>query len=838
MKFKNVIKKAVSVLVCAGALVSCCIVSYASVEPDKSDNVCFMEFDDNVYESGIGGFPGKTATKVKVDDIIHNNVAKIAGSSNSSLGPKEYNSVMNSYLPFNWQAFEERDFIFSFDVMLETNDFPWMIQGVDGASGSKFVCLAFSDDGQFGFAESGGWGASKYFATYEGKTWYSIDMYFNVGDKTITYYWNGKYLGVSEWSKIYSAAKGGISRLDLFCLNNVSESGNPIYFDNLRIDYVNDKSFYAEADTVNIDKSEIRVKLSESAVNIDDLISNIEVESTESDEKINIAKKWYDSRNIFIELTGDYSENTEYFVKIPSELEGTSGNKIDTPNVYFRTPSKNGVLHTVFSDDFSDFIDYEITVGSTDYTRYIPSNWYARKTPNNLIDRYKIDEDNYGVELCNNSGTQMYFVYNLPEDITSDCKIKFDVKILDYNKGNFTSPNRTWGMFFAPTQEYKNGKDNHIGTSSYTTECLDEKGINRAWAQEILGMADNKIGFIPLSDTKLTTDATKIWAENTYVMVEADDVGETWYTVEMDIDMKNRTISGKINDISIGTTDLPEHFSLQSVFGTKIGRIFFALPYQSVNTENTVRDIVIDNFSVQKYMQETKISGLRLYDLEGNHFGPKQAASNCVCRAEVRFDEDINYDMLDVSNIEVVKNGYEHVGFSIDRYEDKKLYINFDELLEANSNYDVFIRNIQKESGDEFKEYHTSFSTEDRKEIIFGNMKLVDESGNVIKGIDELDTGKDVYLSMRIINTTDDAQTAFLSLCGYAKEKDEKGFGYKFNNYCFDEYEIPAHSWIDINNTTDRSVSVKKDSTTSRIKGFLWQDTSYIKPLIKSITLE
>lgn len=781
MKVRKNVKRFWSAVLCCAMLASMMVTGFAAADPQENQFISLFT-DGATWTAGVNpSFPTGTRaimnfSDIATDDDQHGEVVRYYHAGEATLGGVEkYKEALNYATPNK---------MYSVDFYLYDNtisyEFRLMGYSNDGKSQVTMGEVTINknamnnDDvpAKVGVPQTPGKNlvpsTTKDAAI---KTWHRLDAICS--KENVAFYLDGSYLGTSE-VKPEDLEKEANTFNAIQVVNRakqqatgVDDQKSGLILDNAKVQvYEKDALFYA---TAAVQNNEIKVSFSETLdANSVSNATNVKVYNTRTGEEVAIGTAALQSGDsLVIPVTGTIAVGQEHIVDLPADLKGISGKTIYS-DVYFTPPM--GGYKTYLNEDFTK---YNTITQSTGDILLLDGRW------NPYVNVTDTGDANHG-KAATVSNT------NLPNATNLRWGIKSGDKGIDITKGtaviefDMRIPNTNYNsLFIQPYSEIEGVSDiEHTRTDIDTRNSVDNGGRVSQYCTLSVSTATNMSaasGNNALGEAYTTGTAWMMMRTSTNQPVVCQAWGSAfggnyraaafnpneWNTVKLEISSSNVVyyMNGK------KAANVP----LDTTKGAQATNILRGLRFSQitpVGTSDKVADFFqIDNVKFSGPESEDGITKIRMYNLNGEEFGPMNSAGLKASaeQADIYFSGDVNVDNAVVT----LTSSTQTITSSL-KYDTaaKKLTAIFDGVMQPGGTYTLNVSGV-KDSANKDLTATAGFVVDSDGEFVIEGLEITDADGNEITNPSAVTPGQTVYVRAKIVNTSGVPKTALLMGVAY-----------------------------------------------------------------------
>ena len=834
MKVRKNVKRFWSAVLCCAMLASMMVTGFAAADPQANQLISLFT-DITTWNAGVNPINFQSGTRaimnfsnIATDDAQHGEVMRYYHAGDVLLsGVEKYNEALkyatpnkmysvDFYVYDNTISYEFRLLGYSQDGKssvnmgevtinkgaMNNNDVPAKV-GVPATPGMNLVPSTTKDAAI--------------------KTWHRLDAICS--KEEVDFYLDGSHLGTSD-VKPDDLEKEANTFNAIQVVNRANQQATGVdaqksglILDNAKVQvYEKDALFYA---TAAVQNNEIKVSFSETldAKSVSKA-TNVKVYNTRTGEEVAIGTAaLQNGDSIVIPVTGTIAAGQEHIVDLPADLKGISGKTIYS-DVYF-TPAMGG-YKTYLNEDFTK---YDTITQSTGDILLLDKGWSS------YINVTDTGDANHGkaATVCNtNLGKANNLRWGIKSgdrgiDITKGTAvIEFDMRIPNTNYGS---------LFIQPYSEIEGVSDvEHTRTDIDTRNSVDnEKRVSQyctlsvsTAAQMSSASGNNTLGEAYTAGTawmmmRTSTNqpvACQAWnsAFGGNYRAAAFNPNE-WNTVKLEISSSNVVyyMNGtKAANVSLDTTK-----------GAQATNILRGLRFSQIvpaGTSTKVDDFFqIDNVKFSGPESEDGITKIRMYNLNGEEFGPMNSAGLKASaeQADIYFSGDVNVENAVVT----LTSGAQTITSSL-KYDAvaKKLTAIFDGVMQPGGTYTLNVSGV-KDSANKDLTATASFVVDSDREFVIEGLKITDAAGNEITTPSAVTPGQTVYVSAKIVNTSGETKTALL-------------MGAAYNDTVMNNINYVPISLEDGQKYTEPIPLMVNNENALVLKAFVWEGFDSIRPLV------
>lgn len=817
-----------AVIVCA-MIFSMWTVSFAQADPTENLILSSLSNAADWNASVVRASSVVSGTRSVIDfstidaeDKAHGDVLKYTYAPGSTMG-----GVVMYEGTFNHKSPNKK---LSFDFYVYDNTIPYEIRlmcAEELISNTKYISqfnINYSDykitnpntDAKIGLVDGGqASNSEKASTTVTNKEWHKMEVILRAEDAD--YYIDGALVGTTDApdDTIESgfnsfAGVQVVSRADRQANTVTAASG--LYLDNIEICAYDESSmFYGNA---TIGEDEIIIDLSESIHAGSPLdFSDIVVVNTKTGVEARIGTVTLAGRDrLIIPVTSTLTENDEYLVRLPETLIGISQKEVH-PICYFSVSADSKAYLN------EDFEDYDVIDDNGSDVCTVDTSWYAVNAVN-VKDCGEEDHDNVLYSGSITMAQTVKFGIKNGDDVIDVSKgeaaIEFDMKLVanDYTR-----------LFIQPYSTIDGVDDVTLTAMEYSGNAMTENASQFCTVTVTDSATDKGSPTIQMRKTSNSIVAAHNNPNGNYA-AKPMSKGE-WHKIKITMDYSSGsypTVMTYIDDtlLAQNTADLRGAEATNFLRGI---RFYVICPA----TETAKDYFYIDNVKFSGPVSNAVVKKIRMYNTDGESFGP-MASDNL--RASADMAEIYFGEAVDVSEAFIyLAGGSRDIIGKVSEFDsaNKKVVVTFDEPMEKESVYTLNVTGVKSLAGTLVPECAARFETNDVEEFIITDLKLVDESGNVVKNADELEIGDTVYVNAKIINTFDagNDKTALVLATEYN--------GLVMTNANYKAYDIPAGTKVTVENQVPIEV---KNLTDLVLNGCVWESFNSNKPLADMVVCD
>lgn len=226
-------------------------------EADNALIVCNYDFDNS---TNFDLYPGG-GERLDLNDDIHNGVIKFYAQEDiGEAGIKQVGAIAAN------TPESTKKFLISYDFKVLQTDVSYVFRAYR-TDNKPFMFFKVGSNGRVGFLNNGGWtdGNPEYGSvdwvstTYNVGEWNNVDIFFTPEENSFKYFVNGVCIGKSRPSNFLAFDKP-FGWINIYAGAGSESNTNGLYWDNFKIQYVDDTPFYSVAlrdgNTIKIEFSE------------------------------------------------------------------------------------------------------------------------------------------------------------------------------------------------------------------------------------------------------------------------------------------------------------------------------------------------------------------------------------------------------------------------------------------------------------------------------------------------------------------------------------------------------------------------------------------------------
>lgn len=834
MKVRKNVKRFWSAVLCCAMLASMMVTGFAAADPQANQLISLFT-DGTTWTAGVtaSNFPSSTRaimnfSEIATDDAQHGEVMRYYHAGDALLGGVEkYKEALNYATPNK---------MYSVDFYVYDNTIPYefrlMGYSQDGKSAvyigevtiNKGVMNNNDVPAKVGVPKTPGLNlvpsTTKDAAI---KTWHRLDAICS--KEEVDFYLDGSHLGTSEVEQEDLEKEANtFNAIQVVNRPNQQATGvdaqkSGLILDNAKVQvYEKDALFYA---TAAVQNNEIKVSFSETLdANSVSKATNVKVYNTRTGEEVAIGTAaLQNGDSLVIPVTGTIAAGQEHIVDLPADLKGISGKTIYS-DVYF-TPAMGG-YKTYLNEDFTK---YDTITQSTGDILLLDGRW------NPYVNVTDTGDANHGkaATVCN---TNLASATNLRWGIKSGDKgiditkgtavIEFDMRIPNTNYSS---------LFIQPYSEIEGLSDVEQTRTNINTSTSEDGGgrvsqyctLSVSTANQMSSASgNNALGQAYTADTAWMMMRT---LDNKPVICQgwssafggnyraAAFKSNEWNTVKLEISSSNVVyyMNGtKAANVPLDTTK-----------GAQATNILRGLRFSQIvpaGTSTKVDDFFqIDNVKFSGPESEDGITKIRMYNLNGEEFGPMNSAGLKASaeQADIYFSGDVNVENAAVT----LTSGAQTITSTL-KYDTvaKKLTAIFDGVMQPGGTYTLNVSGV-KDSANKDLTATASFVVDSDREFVIEGLKITDADGIEITTPSAVKSGQKVYVSAKIVNTSGVPKTALLMGAAYNDTS--------MNNINY--VSIPLEDGQKYTEPIELTVNDEKDLV---LKAFVWEDFDSIRPLV------
>lgn len=781
MKVRKNVKRFWSAVLCCAMLASMMVTGFAAADPQENQLISLFT-DGTTWTAGVNpSFPTGTRaimhfSDIATDDAQHGEVMRYYHAGEATLGGVEkYKEALNYATPNK---------MYSVDFYLYDNtisyEFRLMGYSKDGKSQVTMGEVTINKNAMNDGAGPAKIGANQNSAMNQVpsttkdaaiKTWHRLDAICS--KENVAFYLDGSYLGTSE-VKPEDLEKEANTFNAIQVVNRANQQATGVdaqksglILDNAKVQvYEKDALFYA---TAAVQNNEIKVSFSETLdANSVSKATNVKVYNTRTGAEVAIGTAALQSGDsLVIPVTGTIAVGQEHIVDLPADLKGISGKTIYS-DVYFTPPM--GGYKTYLNEDFTK---YNTITQSTGDILLLDGRW------NPYVNVTDTGDANHG-KAATVSNT------NLPNATNLRWGIKSGDKGIDITKGtaviefDMRIPNTNYNsLFIQPYSEIEGVSDiEHTRTDIDTRNSVDNGGRVSQYCTLSVSTATNMSaasGNNALGEAYTTGTAWMMMRTSTNQPVVCQAWGSAfggnyraaafnpneWNTVKLEISSSNVVyyMNGK------KAANVP----LDTTKGAQATNILRGLRFSQitpVGTSTKIDDFFqIDNVKFSGPESEDGITKIRMYNLNGEEFGPMNSAGLKASaeQADIYFSGDVNVDNAVVT----LTSSTQTITSSL-KYDTaaKKLTAIFDGVMQPGGTYTLNVSGV-KDSANKDLTATAGFVVDSDGEFVIEGLEITDADGNEITNPSAVTPGQTVYVRAKIVNTSGVPKTALLMGVAY-----------------------------------------------------------------------
>lgn len=781
MKVRKNVKRFWSAVLCCAMLASMMVTGFAAADPQENQLISLFT-DGTTWTAGVNpSFPTGTRaimnfSDIATDDAQHGEVMRYYHAGAATLGGVEkYKEALNYATPNK---------MYSVDFYLYDNtisyEFRLMGYSKDGKSQVTMGEVTINKNAMNDGAGPAKIGANQNPAMNQVpsttkdaaiKTWHRLDAICS--KENVAFYLDGSYLGTSE-VKPEDLEKEANTFNAIQVVNRANQQATGVdaqksglILDNAKVQvYEKDALFYA---TAAVQNNEIKVSFSETLdANSVSKATNVKVYNTRTGAEVAIGTAALQSGDsLVIPVTGTIAVGQEHIVDLPADLKGISGKTIYS-DVYFTPPM--GGYKTYLNEDFTK---YNTITQSAGDILLLDGRW------NPYVNVTDTGDANHG-KAATVSNT------NLPNATNLRWGIKSGDKGIDITKGtaviefDMRIPNTNYNsLFIQPYSEIEGVSDiEHTRTDIDTRNSVDNGGRVSQYCTLSVSTATNMSaasGNNALGEAYTTGTAWMMMRTSTNQPVVCQAWGSAfggnyraaafnpneWNTVKLEISSSNVVyyMNGK------KAANVP----LDTTKGAQATNILRGLRFSQTTpagTSDKVADFFqIDNVKFSGPESEDGITKIRMYNLNGEEFGPMNSAGLKASaeQADIYFSGDVNVDNAVVT----LTSSTQTITSSL-KYDTaaKKLTAIFDGVMQPGGTYTLNVSGV-KDSANKDLTATAGFVVDSDGEFVIEGLEITDADGNEITNPFAVTPGQTVYVRAKIVNTSGVPKTALLMGVAY-----------------------------------------------------------------------
>lgn len=779
MRVKKNVKRFWSTVLCCAMLASVMITGFAAADP-KENQLISLFTDSATWTAGVSSnFPSGTRgimnfSDIDPEDTQHGDVMRYYHAGSATLGGIEkYNEAMKYATPNK---------LYSVDFYLYDNtisyEFRLLGYSKDGKSavtmGEATINRETINDSagpaKIGVNLNAALGATPTTTKDAAiRTWHRLDAICS--KENVTFYLDGSCLGMTEVkpedlekeANTFNAIQV-VNRADQQTAG-VDAQKSGLILDNAKVQvYEKDALFYATADVQN---NEIKVSFSESLdANSRSKAANAAVYNTRTGEQVATGDVALQSDgSLVIPVTGTIAAGQEHIIDLPADLKGISGKTIYA-DIYFTPPMKGDKVYL-------DFTEYNTITQSTGDILLLDDGWHPCI---NVTDTGDTDHGKAATVCNTNLGAATNLRWGIKcgdkgIDITKGTAvIEFDIRIPNTNYSSF---------FIQPYSEIEELSDvEQIRTNIDTRNSVDNGGRVSQYCTLSLstaGQMSAATGQNALGQTYTAGTAWMMMRANTNQPVICQSWAgafggnyraaafnpKEWNTVRLEINSSN--VVCYMNE------DKMANVLTNATKGAQATNILRGLRFSQIipagNSTKIDDFFQIDNVTFIAPVSDDGITKIRMYNLDGEEFGPMNNAGLKASaeKADIYFSGNVNVDNAEVT----LTSGSQTITGS--RNYDaaaKKMTAIFDGVMQPGSTYTLTVSGV-KDSANEDLTATADFAVDGDGEFIIEGLKITDSDGNEITSPSAVTAGQTVYVRAKIVNTSGAPKTALLMGAAY-----------------------------------------------------------------------
>lgn len=836
MKVRKNVKRFWSAVLCCAMLASMMVTGFAAADPQANQLISLFT-DNTTWTAGVTPINFPTGTReimnfsnIATDDDQHGEVMRYYHAGAATLGGIEkYKEAKNYatpnkmysvdfYLYDNTISYEFRLMGYSKDD--KTNVTMGQVGINKGATNNTDVPAKIGVNQTPGKDEAPS--TTKDAAI---KTWHRLDAICS--KEKVDFYLDGSELGTSnvkpedleEEANTFNAIQV-VNRANQQ-YEGVDTQKSGLILDNAKVQvYENDALFYA---TAAVQNNEIKVKFSETLdANSVNKATNVKVYNTRTGKEVPIGTAaLQNGDSLVIPVTGTIAAGQEHIVDLPADLKGISGKTIYS-DVYFTPPM--GGYKTYLNEDFTK---YDTITQSTGDILLVDSRWNPYV---NVTDTGDAEHDKAATVCNTNLGGATKLRWGIKSgdrgiDITKGTAvIEFDMRI----------PNTTYSsLVIQPYSEIEGFSD----TEQTRTNILNDRDGNRdigervsqycTFAVSTAGQMSAASGQNPYKQEYTQGDAwmmvrktdnqpvlcqpwTGLTGHYRYTTFKPNE----WNTVKLEINSSN--VVFYMNGVKVA-----DDIFIEKTKGAQATNILRGLRFsQEVpqGTSTKVDDFFqIDNVKFSGPESEDGITKIRMYNLNGEEFGPMNSAGLKASaeQADIYFSGDVNVDNAVVtltSDTQMITSSLKYDAVA------KKLTAIFDGVMQPGGTYTLNVSGV-KDSANKDLTATASFVVDSDREFVIEGLKITDAAGNEITNPSAVTPGQTVYVSAKIVNTSGVTKTALL-------------MGAAYNDTVMNNINYVPITLEDGQKYTDPVSLTVNNENALVLKAFVWENFDSNRPLV------
>lgn len=834
MKVRKNVKRFWSAVLCCAMLASMMVTGFAAADPQANQLISLFT-DNTTWTAGVTPINFPTGTReimnfsnIATDDDQHGEVMRYYHAGAATLGGVEkYKEAKNYatpnkmysvdfYLYDNTISYEFRLMGYSKDD--KTNVTMGQVGINKGATNNTDVPAKIGVNQTPGKDEAPS--TTKDAAI---KTWHRLDAICS--KEKVDFYLDGSELGTSN-VKPEDLEKEANTFNTIQVVNRanqqatgVDDQKSGLILDNAKVQvYEKDALFYA---TSAVQNNEIKVSFSETLdANSVSKATNVKVYNTRTGEEVAIGTAaLQNGDSLVIPVTGTIAAGQEHFVDLPADLKGISGKTIYS-DVYFTPPM--GGYKTYLNEDFTK---YDTITQSTGDILLVDSRW------NPWVNVTNTGDANHGkaATVCN---TELTSATNLRWGIKSGDKgiditkgtavIEFDMRIPNTNYSSLfiqpyseieglTDVEQVRTNINASTSEDGGGRVSQYCTLSVSTAAQ----MSSASGNNTLGQAYTAgTAWMMMRTFDNKPVACQAWGSAFGGNYRAAAFkSNEWNTVKLEISSSNVVyyMNGtKAANVPLDTTK-----------GAQATNILRGLRFSQIvpaGTSTKIDDFFqIDNVKFSGTESEDGITKIRMYNLNGEEFGPMNSAGLKASaeQADIYFSGDVNVDNAVVtltSGTQTITSSCEYDTVA------KKLTAIFDGVMQPDGTYTLNVSGV-KDSANKDLTATASFVVDSDREFVIEGLKITDAAGNEITTPSAVTPGQTVYVRAKIVNTSGETKTALL-------------MGAAYNDTVMNNINYVPITLGDGQKYTDPVPLTVNNENALELKAFVWEDFDSNRPLV------
>ena len=834
MKVRKNVKRFWSSVLCCAMLASMMVTGFAAADPQANQLISLFT-DNTTWTAGVTPINFPTGTReimnfsnIATDDDQHGEVMRYYHADAATLGGVEkYKEAKNYATPNKMYSvdFYLYDNTISYELRLmgyskddKTNVTMGQVGINKGATNNTDVPAKIGVNQTPGKDEAPS--TTKDAAI---KTWHRLDAICS--KEKVDFYLDGSYLGTSN-VKPEDLEKEANTFNAIQVVNRAKQQDpgvdaqkSGLILDNAKVQvYEKDALFYA---TAAVQNNEIKVKFSETLdANSVSKATDVKVYNTRTGKEVAIgtaALQGGDS--LVIPVTGTIAAGQEHIVKLPADLKGISGKTIYS-DVYF-TPPMSG------NKDYlnEDFTKYNTITQSTGDILLVDNGWspYINVTDTG-------DAEHGKAATVSNT------------DLKNDTRLRWGIKSgdrgIDITKGtaviefDMRIPNTNYSSFFIqPYSEIAGISDaEQTRTDINTSSSVDNGGRVSQYCTLSVSTAANMSaasGNNALGQAYTAGTAWMMMRASTNQPVVCQSWGSAfggnyraaafnpnvWNKVKLEIS------SSKVVFYMNGTE--AANVPLNTTKGAQATNILRGLRFSQAvpkGTSDKVADFFqIDNVKFIGPEPEDGITKIRMYNLNGEEFGPMSSAGLKASaeQADIYLSGDVNVEDAVVT----LTSGDETITSTLE-YDDvaKKLTAIFDGVMQPGGTYTLNVSGVKDSANTELTAT-AEFAVASDREFVIEGLKITDADGNEITSPSAVTPGQTVYVSAKIVNTSGEPQKALL-------------MGAAYNDTVMNNINYVPINLEDGKKYTAPIPLTVNNGNALELKAFVWEDFDSNRPLV------